>query len=219
MYDALKTLFENRTTPRYVDQNDIPVADINKILDAAKLAPSFDKIYPYEIFVLTNSQAGINKKEELIERYVCRNTDGTHANPGDPWNNREIVQPILSGLALVYVAIPKASTTSNAGPDELVLIAHRDAIISATYAMLAAESLGYRAGMFSGITLPAESARLLFTDSEQAKVVTTVTVANRDIRIVSPNFLRNYIDYKRQRPFVLHSKHRDKSVLPNLTIL
>ena len=219
MYNTLKTLFENRRTPRYVDQNDISEDDINKILDAAKLAPSFDKVYPYQIYVLTNSQAGINKKEELIERYVCRNKDGTHANPGDPWNNREIVQPILSGLALVYVAIPKGSTTSNSGPDELEFIAQRDAMISATYAMLAAESLGYRAGMFSGIYWPIKSAKLLFTDAEQAKVVTTVTVANRDMPIASPNFLRHYIDYKSQRPYVLHLKHRDKSVLPNLIIL
>jgi protein PhnA len=74
MYNELKTLLENRKTPRYVDRDDIPRDDINKILDAAKLAPSFDKVYPYEIYVLTNSQAGINKKEELDNaHWACLN--------------------------------------------------------------------------------------------------------------------------------------------------
>jgi len=219
MYNTLKLLFESRRTPRYVDREDIPEDAINKILDAAKLAPSFDKIYPYEIFVLTNSQAGINKKEELVERYICRNEDFTMSNVGDSWNDREIVQPILSGLALVYVAIPTSSATTSAGPYELDLQAHRDAMISATYAMLTAESLGYRAGMFSGITWPLQSAKLLFTDAEHARVVTTVTVANKDLAIIDPTKAKQYINYKNQQPFVYHSKHKNKIALHKIHIL
>ena len=219
MYNELKTLLENRRTPRYVDRDDIPEDDINKILDAAKLAPSFDKVYPYEIYVLTNSQAGINKKEELVERYICRHQDGTQPAVGTPWNDREIVQPILSGVSLVYVAIPVASKTTAAGPFELAFAAQRDAMVSATYAMLAAESLGYRAGMFSGIVWPGESARLLFTDAEQARVVTTVTISNRVIPTSDPSHDRQYIDYKNQRPYVYHAKHTDKVSLPNIMIL
>jgi nitroreductase len=219
MYTQLKTLLENRRTPRYVDQDDIPGDDIDKILDAAKLAPSFDKVYPYQIYVLTNSHAGINKKEELIERYICRHYDGTIPKIGATWNDREIVQPIISGLSLVYVAVPKASGTTPAGAVELAFTAQRDAMVSATYAMLAAESLGYCAGMFSGAHMPSESARLLFTDAEHARVVTTVTVANRIIPTSDPIKSRQYIEYKNQQPFVYHSKHRDKSVVPKITIL
>ena len=219
MYNELKTLLENRRTPRYVDRDDIPQDDIDKILDAAKLAPSFDKVYPYEIYVLTNSQAGINKKEKLVERYICRHQDGTQPAVGTPWNDREIVQPILSGVSLVYVAIPVASETTAAGAFEVAFTAQRDAMVSATYAMLAAQSLGYQAGMFSGVVWPGESARLLFTDVEQARVVTTVTVANRVIPTSDPLYDKQFIDYKDQRPFVYHSKHKDKVSLPNIMIL
>jgi nitroreductase len=51
MYNELKTLLENRRTPRYVSQDDIPEDDINKILNIINLAPSFDKVYPYEVHV------------------------------------------------------------------------------------------------------------------------------------------------------------------------
>jgi nitroreductase len=220
MYNELKTLLENRRTPRYVDRDDIPEDDINKILDAAKLAPSFDKVYPYEIYVLTNSQAGINKKEELVERYICRPDDySASPNVGTSWNNREIVQPILSGVSLVYIAITTLSPTMETGEFELYLTSQRDAMVSATYAMLAAESLGYCAGMFSAIVWPGESARLLFTDTEKARVVTTVTVANKVIPASDPLYSRQFIDYKDQKPYVYHSKHRDKVASPKITIL
>lgn len=219
MYNTLKSLLESRRTPRYVDREDIPQEDIQKILDAANLAPSFDKVYPYEIFVLTNSPAGIDKKEELVEQYLCRNSDGTISKVGDPWNEREITQPILSGLSLVYVATPKASATTSTGPLELTLISQRDAMISATYAMLAGQSLGYRAGMFSAVTFPNETAKILFSNNENSRIVTTVTIANRDLLIIDPAYNKRYIDYKNQKPYVYHSKHRDNSVLPKLTII
>jgi nitroreductase len=219
MYNTLKSLLESRRTPRYVDREDIPQEDIQKILDAANLAPSFDKVYPYEIFVLTNSPAGIDKKEELVERYLCRNINGTISKVGDPWNDREIVQPILSGLSLVYVSIPKASATSSAGPLELALISQRDAMISATYAMLAGQSLGYRAGMFSAVTFPDETANILFSNNAMARIVTTVTIANRDLLIIDPTDNRQYIDYKNQQPFVYHSKHKNKTALHKVTVL
>ena len=122
-------------------------------------------------------------------------------------------------MSLVYVAVPRASGTTAAGAFELAFTAQRDAMVSATYAMLAAQSLGYQAGMFSALVWPGESARLLFTDAEQARVVTTVTVANRIIPTNDSSYRKQFIDYKDQRPFVYHSKHKNKVSLPNITIL
>jgi len=216
MYHELKTLLENRRTPRYVDRDDIPEDDINKILDAAKLAPSFDKVYPYEVHVLTNSAAGIVKKEALVDYYVCCGPDGITDTPGDSWNEREICQPILSGLVLVYIATPKLSATSRAGPNEKAFIAHRDAMLSATYAMISAKSLGYASGMFGSVA-HGESLGL-FTNNASAKIVTSVTIATRELPFSTADN-RQYISYKNQQPFVYTKKHQGITRHPKITVV
>ena len=214
MYADLKTLLESRRTPRFVDQGNIPETDIQKILDAIKLAPSFDKVYPYEVHVLTNSEEGISKKKALLEFYVCHsNETNAPSKPGDPWEEREICQPILSGLVLVYIASPVKSSTCKASNTELNLIAHRDIMVSATYAMLSAKSLGYATGMFSAV-YHNESIKL-FTKDTNAKISLSVTVAN--VEIPEPfvsKMKRRYIEYNNQRPFVYPKKHRDEKGFP-----
>ena len=210
-------MLEARRTPRYVDRGDISETDTQKILDIINLAPSFDKVYPYEVHVLTNSAAGIAKKEALVEYYVCCGPDGITDKPGESWNDREICQPILSGLVLVYVVTPKLSTTSRAGPTEKSMIAHRDAMLSATYAMISAKSLGYAAGMFSSVDHNSNVVEL-FTNNTNARITTSVTVANQELS--SPSVInRQYISYKNQQPYVYTKKHRTITRHPKITVV
>ena len=210
-------MFEARRTPRYVDQGDISETDTQKILDIINLAPSFDKVYPYEVHVLTNSAAGIAKKEALVEYYICCSPDGITDKPGQPWNDREICQPILSGLVLVYIITPKLSTTARPGSDETSVIAHRDAMISATYAMISAKSLGYVTGMFSSLDHNGNVVEL-FTNNTNARITTSVTVANQEL---SKPFVvnRQYISYKNQRPYVYTKKHQAMTNHPKITVV
>ena len=223
MYDQLRTLVEKRKTPRLVETNDISEENIQKILNIAKLAPSLDQNYGYKIHALTNSTAGIEKKEALLKYCRCMNGDGTHSKVTDSFNDREMVQPILSGLSLVYVVTPKRTVTMRTDTIGTLICCIRDAMVSATYAMMAAESLGFKAGMFGNVDNNGleynPSAPALFSDVPGAIIILTVTVANKLVSIpgVDKNG-RHWIEYKGERPYVLPHKHQQETVMPEVTM-
>jgi nitroreductase len=221
MYDQLKTLVEKRKTPRLVETDDISEENIQKILDIAKLAPSLDQNYGYKIHALTNSTAGIEKKEALLKYYRCMNGDGTHPQVTDPFSDREMIQPILSGLSLVFVVTPKRAVTMKTSDMATLICCIRDAMISATYAMMAAESLGFKAGMFGNVDHNGleynPSAPALFSDAPGARIILTVTVANKLVSIPEVDEKgRHWFDYKGERPYVLPHKHQQKTVMPEV---
>ena len=212
MYDQFKTLLEQRRTPRLVTTEDISQENIQKILAAAVLAPSFDKAYAYEIHALTNTADGIAKKEALLNYYRCLNTDGSHSKVTDSFNDREMVQPILSGLTLVYVVTPKNSPTMRCGPAQTLMFSVKDATVSATYAMLAAESLGLKSGMFGSIDHnyhPDDDAIRLFSTDPNAVILLSVAIANTVVDIPETSSNKHFFDYKGERPYVMYKKHRD----------
>lgn len=227
MFDQLYNLITTRRTPRLVETNNIPEENITKILNAAKSAPSFDKAYAYSIHALTNSPAGITKKEQLLEFYRCTNSDGTHPKYGDTFHNREMVQPILSGLVLVYVITPKRGPNMKTGPQQTINAAVRDSTISATYAMLAAASLGYKTGMLCAIDSnyhPVNNAVKLFVNDTISFISMSVTVATDIIPIpestipgASPHTgPKQYFNYKGMTPFVYPKKHWNVNKVPTV---
>lgn len=218
MYDWLKETLKNRRTPRLVDREDIDPVDIEKIKDVIKFAPSFDKVFPYKAYFLTNSPEGRTKKEQLVEYFRCRNADGTQSQVGDPWDNREMPQPLLSGLVIVYLSIDKMSPTANYGRLEKYVSANTDIGISATYAVLAAQSLGYKTGFFRGSSLKATTARM-FTNEPSAMFNLAVTVAHTTVPHDHPTMNRQYFSYKNQRPFVYPNKHRAIADFSDITII
>lgn len=222
MYDQFKSMLEQRRTPRLVETTDVLEDHTRKIMQAAMLAPSFDQAYAYKIHVLTNSDDGKAKKEELLKYYRCMNSDGSHPDITDPFDNSEMIQPILSGLVLVYVVTPKRSVTMRTGPIQTLCMGIKDATISATYAMLAAQSLGLKAGMFGAIDhnyAGSPAAIRLFSTDPNSVILMAVTVANAVVDIPVSSEEKHFFDYKGQRPYVMYRKHRAARKLPGYTVL
>lgn len=220
MYELLKGLFQSRRTPRLVDRNDINPTDVEKIKDVLQYAPSFDKVFPYETYFLTNTEAGKLKKEQLVEFFRCQHIDGTVPKYKDPWQDREMPQPILSGLTIAYVlTMRRSSVYSNYGTIERYAAGNRDVMISATYAMLAARSLGYQVGFFGSCLDRFEAAKLFNNDGTHSLLVTLVTVANSVIPNTPLKTFRQYFKYKNQTSFVFPLKHRSLPNFSNITVI
>ncbi len=163
LYDDLIQILKNRRTARLVSQNDIPADDVKKIIDAGNLAPSVDKRYHYRVYALTNSDEGKSKKLELVKYFRCNGL-----LPTDPYDTEELLQPILSGLTLLY-------TVALSHTDPLSGSASRDAMINATFSMIAAETLGYKTGFFTIISDRVASKNILNPESGPEYALLAVT--------------------------------------------
>jgi len=64
-------LFNSRKTTRVFNQDPLPTDDVQKIIDAALLAPSKNCIFPYRIEVYTQSDTGKACKQHIY-RNVCQ---------------------------------------------------------------------------------------------------------------------------------------------------
>jgi hypothetical protein len=175
IYNTILELFKNRRTVRLASETDISEDNLIKILDAAKTAPSFDKLYPYKIYVLTNSAEGRLKKEQLLEYFRC----GTD-RPFTSWSNKEMLQPILSGIVLVYTYWVAPPIT----PDPLTPLTNSygaiDAIMGATMTLLAAESLGL-ATSFLVCAKEKIQASIDITGNPDERMVAIVTISNENL--------------------------------------
>ena len=206
VYDQLLNLFKNRRTVRFASENNISQDKLDKILAAAQTAPSFDKLYPYGIYVLTNSVEGRSKKELLLECFRC----GTD-RPFDNWDNKEMLQPILSGVVLVYTWWSSIGRT----PDPMAPPGgqghgHTDAVISATMSMMAAQSLGL-ATSFLVASKEQEQSLLAITGNSYEKLAIVVTIANTNLE--SFHRIKYGTDnvaytYKEQSAIIYLKKHR-----------
>ncbi len=210
-YDYLLDLMQNRHTPRMVDSGPIPDVDVQKIYSAIKTAPSFDRVFPYKVFFLTNSEEGISKKEQLIEYFRCGSDD-----VGDPWDDKEILQPLLSGLVIAYtIDQNKLSPTADYGePGSLTRRlsigrhALKDMMVSGTYAMLAARSLGYHTGMFGASKDIIDAAHVL-TPENGCYLELCVVVAKDIIPPLDTSNPKQYFNFKNQNTFVFWNKHKN----------
>jgi nitroreductase len=219
IYEDLLNLLQNRRTSRLVDTSDIDIEDITKILEAIKYAPSFDKVYPYKIVALTNSPEAITVKENLIKYYRCAKPNGTTPSVDSSFDDLEMVQPILSGLTLVFVATPKPSSTMKEGIINLQMIAVKDATIAATLAMLTGESLGLKTGMF-GCVQQIHNVTAMFTDAPLARYVMAVTFAKKIIPHTNETKSRQYFDLdSNTRPFAYRNKHRNINNTPLIQVI
>ncbi len=214
LYDQLMNLFRQRRTVRYASTTDISNDHIDKILEAAKLAPSFDKLYPYKIYALTNSQEGKAKKESLLEYFRC----GAD-RPFTTWRGKEMLQPVLSGLVLAYTW--KWSTSRTPDPLENSKYGYgiQDATISATMAMMAAESLGLKTSFLISPKMR-DDARKVLTDDDKENLLILVTVSNENLdKSSSPFNLLQMIKYKGQTARILLKKHRSIVAQPGITLI
>jgi nitroreductase len=212
-YDQLMDLFRQRRTVRYASSTDISEDHRNKILEAAKLAPSFDKLYPYKIYALTNTEQGKLKKEALLEYFRC----GTD-RPFSGWKGKEILQPILSGLVLAYTwqeAISRTPDPLAPGPGYGI----QDAMISATMAMMAAESLGLKTAFFSAAKMR-DDARRVLSNNNKEKLLILVAISNDNLdKNPTPFNILQLIKYQGQTARILLKKHRTIIAQPGITLI
>lgn len=116
--DFFETVRKRKSVRRFLEKN-ILDKDIYKILEAASLAPSAGNLQSYKIFVVENK----DKKKALAR--ACYNQGFVADAP----------------LVLVFCADPKNSA-SRYGKRGETLYALQDATIAASFAILAATSLG-----------------------------------------------------------------------------
>ena len=151
---TINKLIKARHTTRLMT-NTISEEDVNTILDSARRAPSKNKIYGYKIFSLTESASGKRLKNELC--------DNITSCEGDKEQQVYLLQT-KAPLVLLYVTNPApehqmvdikendgtevydkvySEVKSQVSRNVMVKGSVRDAMISATYAQLTAEDLGY----------------------------------------------------------------------------
>lgn len=147
-------LINERHTTRLMT-GDIKEEDIQIILDSARRAPSKNKIYGYKVFALTDSSSGKRLKSELCDNITtCEDENGrdiyllqTKAPlvllyVTNPAPEHQMVDVIENDGTEVYDKV-YSEVKSNVSKYVMVKGAVRDAMISATYAQLTAEDLGY----------------------------------------------------------------------------
>jgi nitroreductase len=147
-------LIKNRHTTRLM-KDDIKQEDMQTIIDSARRAPSKNKIYGYKVIALTNSEQGKQLKKVLCDDITLYEED----------DSRIIyLKQTLAPLVLVYIANPApehqmvnvkeehgeevfdscySDVKGQADRYAMIKSSVRDAMISATYAQLTAEDLGY----------------------------------------------------------------------------
>lgn len=150
---TVNDLIRNRHTTRLMDGT-ISEDDVQTILDSARCAPSKNKIYGYKIFALTNSEKGKNLKQKLCDEITLYKEEDFTI----------YLMQTKAPLVLLYVTLPSpehqmvgvkeekgtevfdsaySEVTSEIDRYAMIKSSIRDAMISATYAQLTAEDLGY----------------------------------------------------------------------------
>ena len=147
-------LFNNRKTYRAFKPDALPVDHINSILSAGCSAPTKQRIYPYRVIALTQSEASAAIKDRLFYECFINESKNKH------------LLTAKAPLLLVWVGIylpdnGDLNLTTNqadmrsvamtwdfqsASAEALNIIrarADKDAAISASFSMIQAEALGY----------------------------------------------------------------------------
>lgn len=151
---AINNLIKARYTTRLMTDS-IKEEDVQTILDSARRAPSKNKIYGYKVFALTESPIGKRLKAELCDNITtCEDENGqdiyllqTKAPlvllyVTNPAPEHQMVDVVENNGTEVYDRV-YSEVKSNVSKYVMVKGAVRDAMISATYAQLTAEDLGY----------------------------------------------------------------------------
>jgi nitroreductase len=150
---SVNKIIKNRHTTRLMDGN-LSDGDIEIILDSAKRAPSKNRIYGYKIFALTDSLQSYDLKQELCDKITLYKEN----------DNVIYLMQTKAPLVLVYMATPSpehqmvdvkekngkeiydkqySEVSSTVDKYAMIKSSVRDAMISATYAQLTAEDMGY----------------------------------------------------------------------------
>lgn len=147
-------LIKARHTTRLMKES-MNEVDIETILDSARRAPSKNKIYGYKVFALTDSDIGKQLKSELCDNITyCEGDKGQYVYllqtkaplvllyVTDPAPEHQMVDIKENDGTEVYDRV-YSEVKSEADRYIMVKAAVRDCMISATYAQLTAEDLGY----------------------------------------------------------------------------
>jgi len=149
----INSIINKRHTTRLMSGS-VSENDVATILDSARRAPSKNKIYGYKIFALGETAEANELKKELCDHITLyEETDDTI-----------YLMQVKAPLVLVYVANPApehqmlsvneqtgteifdrsySEVTSSVNKYAMIKSSVRDAMISASYAQLTAEELGY----------------------------------------------------------------------------
>jgi nitroreductase len=151
---TVSTLVAKRHTTRLM-VGEVRPEDQRMILETARRAPSKNKIYGYKVFVLGNNEQCINLKQELCDHVTLYKEDD---------GKTIYLMQTLAPLVLIYMTNPapehqmvqvkesvgtevfdRAYSEVKGQADKYAMVKSsvRDAMISATYAQLCAEDLGY----------------------------------------------------------------------------
>ena len=142
-------IMHQRFTARTFKKDKVKPEHMTKILEAGLLVPSKDKLFPYEIIVLTDSEKGKEFHKTLWGEYMTYEQCDGEGNKIRQYINSVRTAPVN----ILFVLNPKYEhgVGSPSRPKESEQVnflkttkrAARDAMISSTAMMIQAEQLGY----------------------------------------------------------------------------
>jgi len=132
-------VFEHRRSVRRFKPDPVPEADIRRILDAARLAPSSGNQQPWRFLVVRDPTKIAAMKAACLERAMARFSPQTDPTEGARERFKERAEAGLAGYFSAPVFIVVLTDNTSKYPD----YNHWDGPLAAGQLMLAARALGY----------------------------------------------------------------------------
>jgi nitroreductase len=136
--DDLWQVFKNRRSVRQFKPDAVPEADLRRILDAARSAPTSGNQQPWKFLVVREPATIAALHEACVQRRLGSNAMGGMATDAERQRESEI-RKALAGYFSAPVYIVVLTDNSSKYPD----YNHWDGPLAAGYLMLAARALGY----------------------------------------------------------------------------
>lgn len=132
-------VFRKRRSVRRFKADAVPEADIRRILDAARSAPTSGNQQPWKFLVVRDPATIKALKEASIERAVAKGDSGEMASAEEKSRRLAAAQKAFDGYFSAPVYIVVLTDNRSTYPD----YNHWDGPLAAGYLMLAARALGY----------------------------------------------------------------------------
>jgi nitroreductase len=129
----------NRRSVRKFKPDEIPEADIRKIIDAARMSPTSGNQQPWKFLVIRDKKLINQMMEACIKQSLTRYDANPNANESRDQFRDRISRTLATGYFSAPVFIVVLTDNNSTYPD----YNHWDGPLAAGYLMLAARALGY----------------------------------------------------------------------------
>ena len=132
-------VFHNRRSVRKFKSDAVPEADILKIIDAARMAPTSGNQQPWKFLVIRDHALIASMMEACVKQSLTR----YDANPNSNETRAKYEERVRTALATGYFSAPVFIVVLTDNNSTYPEYNHWDGPLAAGYLMLAARALGY----------------------------------------------------------------------------